>query len=420
MATRKNQKNRKRFTLKGGAPSLKHLALGALAIAATSEGRQMPGAQESAMPNYSQFTQAPMPKDIRDVVSRVSTARTWYDVLGVQEKASPSEIKAAYRAASMILHPDKLSEEGKYLPKEIAERLFKRTSAAAEWSFPRYKSNSSYLSARNPKDGNIVWDLSSSRPKTKASATPQPKGRAPPTPTPQARGRATPTATVTPQARGRAPPTATPQARGRAPPTATPQARGRAPPTASATLRPTPEPEKPEPSSWSSWFWQGAKPATVNNSGNGYPYPLSSHIARNPSRKVVPESTANELLEGLGPEWAVYVQSDVIDENGIGNMFVYYNQLSGVRYSEKPPAPTPAPGERYAYPFHDFEYRFHKLNPFKALVQIPKREALQILGNLGPEWKVFYESNMKNTGRGKKLAYYNQKTGKYQFERPPM
>jgi len=394
MTTRKNPKNRKRFTLKGGAPSLKHLALGALAIAATSEGRQMPGAQESAMPNYSQFTQAPMPKDIRDMVSRVSTARTWYDVLGVQEKASPSEIKAAYRAASMILHPDKLSEEGKYLPKEIAERLFKRTSAAAEWSFPRYSKNSSYITARNPKDGNIVWDLSA-KPKPKASATPQPKGRATPTASPQARGRAPPTASATPQARGRAPPTAT------------------------QTLRPTPEsePTKPESSSWSSWFWQGAKPASVNNSGNGYPYPLSSHIAQNSSRKVIPENRANQLLEGLGPEWTVYVQS-VIDETGPTNMFVYYNQLTGRRNSEKPPAPTPAPGERYAYPFHDFEYRFHKLNPFKGLIQIPKREALQILGSLGPEWKVFYESNIKNTGRGKKLAYYSQKTGKYQFERP--
>ena len=59
--------------------------------------------------------------------------RDYYDVLGVQKNASPSELKSAYRKLAVKYHPDKNPDD------KAAEDKFKEASFAFLPNFSMYK-----------------------------------------------------------------------------------------------------------------------------------------------------------------------------------------------------------------------------------------------------------------------------------------
>ena len=49
--------------------------------------------------------------------------KNYYDILGVDKKASADEIKSAYRKLAMKYHPDKVANAGEEVRKQATEKF---------------------------------------------------------------------------------------------------------------------------------------------------------------------------------------------------------------------------------------------------------------------------------------------------------
>lgn len=151
---------------------------------------------------------AKVPKDVADILNRIAKAKTWYEVLGVEEGTEPSKLRKVVRDLQLIVHPDKI-EEAKYpITKTTAEALFRRVTDASAWV-----KDESVIHLRNPRNGNINW-TSQEQPKPKATpkaeqakpkAQEQPKPKAQEQPKPKAQEQPKPRAQPAPKEERAAP-----------------------------------------------------------------------------------------------------------------------------------------------------------------------------------------------------------------------